>query len=37
VARLSVWTSYTGFLITLVVIILLPIGMYSWIRLRKWV
>lgn len=37
VARLNVWTSYTGFLITCVVIILLPIGMYSWIRLRKWV
>jgi magnesium transporter len=36
VARLHVWTSYTLFLITLGVIILLPIGMYTWLRMRNW-
>ena len=33
---LGVWTGWTAFLITLLIIILTPIGMFLWMRHRRW-
>jgi magnesium transporter len=37
VARLAGWTSWEAFLATLGIFVLLPIGMYLWMRRRTWV
>jgi magnesium transporter len=37
VAGLLGWTSRQAFLATLAIFVLLPIGMYIWMRRRTWV
>jgi len=37
VANLFGWTSREAFLITMVILALLPVGMYMWMRRRTWV
>lgn len=35
-APLDVWTGETAFLLTLVILVLTPLGMYLWMRRRAW-
>lgn len=35
-APLDIWTGETAFLLTLVILVLTPVGMYLWMRRRAW-
>jgi magnesium transporter len=35
-ANLIPWTAYKAFVVTLMVTVLTPVGMYFWMRKRKW-
>jgi hypothetical protein len=36
VARLDAWTDYPAFVLTMAAVVLVPVGMYLWMRRRAW-